>query len=99
MLLRLLLCDMLLPRQILLTSCSSRSSGDKKTIDDLLEFLLRWFERFPEYRGRPFFVTGESYAGKLAPSAPLSVTTAACIPASCVSRRAHYPAAQQGSTC
>jgi hypothetical protein len=29
---------------------------------DNYNFLLEWFNQFPEYRSNPFYVTGESYA-------------------------------------
>lgn len=31
---------------------------------DSLQFLLNWFERYPQYKGRDFYISGESYAGK-----------------------------------
>ncbi|KAG6651407.1 hypothetical protein CIPAW_06G108500 [Carya illinoinensis] len=34
---------------------------------DNLVFLQRWFERFPLYRNRSMFITGESYAGHYVP--------------------------------
>lgn len=33
--------------------------------EDNLKFLLGWFEKFPEYKSRPLFLTGESYAGTI----------------------------------
>ncbi|KAL5718166.1 hypothetical protein ACHQM5_011101 [Ranunculus cassubicifolius] len=39
------------------------TNGDRRTADDSLVFLLNWFERFPQYKGRDFYITGESYAG------------------------------------
>ncbi|TVU37452.1 hypothetical protein EJB05_10768 [Eragrostis curvula] len=42
-------------------------SGDNKTADDALAFLLAWVERFPEYKGREFYIAGESYAGHYVP--------------------------------
>ncbi|KAL6522598.1 hypothetical protein OROMI_031556 [Orobanche minor] len=48
-------------------SYSNRSSdyvtGDNHTARDSYTFLLNWLERFPEYKTRDFFITGESYAG------------------------------------
>ncbi|KAH6772650.1 serine carboxypeptidase-like 40 [Perilla frutescens var. hirtella] len=52
-------------------SYSNRSSdyetGDQKTAADAYTFLVNWLERFPEYKKRDFFITGESYAGHYAP--------------------------------
>ncbi|PWA44485.1 Peptidase S10, serine carboxypeptidase [Artemisia annua] len=52
-------------------SYSNRSSdyttGDKRTAKDSYTFLLNWFERFPQYKNRSFFITGESYAGHYVP--------------------------------
>jgi hypothetical protein len=30
---------------------------------DSLVFLTKWLERFPQYKERDFYLTGESYAG------------------------------------
>ncbi|KAH7655715.1 Peptidase S10 serine carboxypeptidase protein [Dioscorea alata] len=40
-----------------------QSTGDKRTADDAYIFLIKWLERFPQYKGRDFFITGESYGG------------------------------------
>lgn len=32
--------------------------------DDAYQFLVGWLDRFPQYMGRDFYLTGESYAGK-----------------------------------
>lgn len=52
-------------------SYSNRSSdyrtGDKQTAKDSYTFLINWLERFPEYKTRDFYITGESYAGHYVP--------------------------------
>ncbi|KAK8489359.1 hypothetical protein V6N13_103439 [Hibiscus sabdariffa] len=42
-------------------------SGDLRTAQDSYTFLVNWLERFPEYKTREFFITGESYAGHYVP--------------------------------
>ncbi|KAK3017294.1 hypothetical protein RJ639_006398 [Escallonia herrerae] len=42
-------------------------NGDKRTAADNYVFLLNWLERFPEYKGREFYISGESYAGHYVP--------------------------------
>uniref|UniRef100_A0A0E0HQ08 Carboxypeptidase n=1 Tax=Oryza nivara TaxID=4536 RepID=A0A0E0HQ08_ORYNI len=43
------------------------NNGDARTANDSLTFLTKWIERFPQYKGREFYVTGESYAGHYVP--------------------------------
>ncbi|KAK4378416.1 hypothetical protein RND71_000278 [Anisodus tanguticus] len=42
-------------------------SGDKRTAEDAYRFLVNWFKRFPHYKGRDFYIMGESYAGFYVP--------------------------------
>ncbi|KAL3533010.1 hypothetical protein ACH5RR_006531 [Cinchona calisaya] len=49
------------------TSSDHLNNGDIRTAADSLAFLLKWFDRFPEYKGRDFYITGESYAGHYVP--------------------------------
>lgn len=41
----------------------SAHAGDARTAYDALQFLLGFFDRFPVYAGRPFWIAGESYGG------------------------------------
>ncbi|KAM0881645.1 hypothetical protein ACQ4PT_032807 [Festuca glaucescens] len=41
--------------------------GDRRTAEDTFVFLLNWLERFPEYKGRDFYIAGESYSGHYVP--------------------------------
>ncbi|XP_030950498.1 serine carboxypeptidase II-3-like [Quercus lobata] len=49
------------------TSSDYSKSGDKRTAEDSYTFLVNWLERFPQYKTRDFFITGESYAGHYVP--------------------------------
>lgn len=49
------------------TSSDYEESGDSRTADDAYVFLVNWLERFPEYKARAFYISGESYAGHYVP--------------------------------
>ncbi|KAJ0488208.1 putative carboxypeptidase D [Helianthus annuus] len=49
------------------TSSNLKDSGDKRTASDALKFLKRWMSRFPQYKYREFYISGESYAGHYVP--------------------------------
>ncbi|KAG6545933.1 hypothetical protein Mapa_012593 [Marchantia paleacea] len=42
-------------------------TDDEKTAEDSFTFLQGWVEKFPEYRNRTFYISGESYAGYYIP--------------------------------
>ena len=42
-------------------------TGDQSTAEDAYTFLVNWLERFPQYKTRDFYITGESYAGHYVP--------------------------------
>ncbi|XP_027343154.1 serine carboxypeptidase-like 45 [Abrus precatorius] len=46
---------------------SYKTVNDKTTARDNLVFLQRWFNKFPQYRHKDLFLTGESYAGHYIP--------------------------------
>ncbi|KAF3672904.1 Serine carboxypeptidase II-3 [Capsicum annuum] len=49
------------------TSSDLNTTGDGRTAYDNFVFLLNWLERFPEYKNRQFYISGESYAGHYVP--------------------------------
>lgn len=57
------------------TSSDYKLSGDKRTADDSYTFLVNWLERFPQYKTRDFFITGESYAGHYIPELASTILT------------------------
>ncbi|KAJ0973115.1 hypothetical protein J5N97_021074 [Dioscorea zingiberensis] len=46
---------------------SDYTTGDESTANDMHIFLLRWYEKFPDFKSRDLFLTGESYAGHYIP--------------------------------
>ena len=42
--------------------------SEKQVADDVLDFMLEFLDANPQFAGRPFFVTGESYAGHYVPA-------------------------------
>ncbi|XP_019416315.1 PREDICTED: serine carboxypeptidase-like 42 isoform X2 [Lupinus angustifolius] len=46
---------------------SDYNAGDASTANDMLVFFLKWYKKFPSYKSRKLFLTGESYAGHYIP--------------------------------
>ena len=46
------------------TSSKQCVNTDESTAEDAYEFLVNWFNAFPEYKSNKFYITGESYAGE-----------------------------------
>ncbi|WVZ72359.1 hypothetical protein U9M48_020832 [Paspalum notatum var. saurae] len=49
------------------TTSDLYTAGDNKTAHDSYAFLVNWLERFPQYKHRDFYITGESYGGHYVP--------------------------------
>ncbi|XP_051183442.1 serine carboxypeptidase 2 isoform X2 [Lolium perenne] len=49
------------------TTSDLYTSGDNRTAHDSYSFLAEWFEKFPHYKYRDFYIAGESYAGHYVP--------------------------------
>ncbi|GER55335.1 serine carboxypeptidase-like protein [Striga asiatica] len=41
--------------------------GDNMTASDSYNFLVSWFQRFPQYKSHDFYIAGESYGGHYVP--------------------------------
>ncbi|XP_057527557.1 uncharacterized protein LOC130806469 isoform X4 [Amaranthus tricolor] len=39
------------------------NTGDASTANDMHMFMMKWYEKFPAFKSRDLFLTGESYAG------------------------------------
>ncbi|XP_027350678.1 serine carboxypeptidase-like 25 isoform X2 [Abrus precatorius] len=51
------------------------NTGDRRTAQDSLEFVVQWLERFPRYKNRELYITGESYAGHYVPQLAKEIMT------------------------
>lgn len=49
-------------------NASDYLTGDLKTASDSHNFLLKWFELYPEFLANSFYISGESYAGIYVPT-------------------------------
>lgn len=52
---------------------SDYTTGDANTAKDMLTFLLNWYKKFPSYRSRELYLTGESYAGHYIPQLTIAL--------------------------
>lgn len=52
---------------------SDYNSGDAAAANDMREFMLKWLEKFPSYKSRDLFLTGESYAGHYIPQLAIAL--------------------------
>ncbi|XP_042499155.1 serine carboxypeptidase-like 25 [Macadamia integrifolia] len=57
------------------TSSDLETSGDTRTAKDALEFIIRWLDRFPHYKQKEIYLTGESYAGHYVPQLAKEIMT------------------------
>jgi len=57
------------------TSSDYTNTGDKSTAMDSYTFLINWLHRFPHYKSRDLFITGESYAGHYVPQLAHTILT------------------------
>uniref|UniRef100_A0A1J3F1F5 Serine carboxypeptidase-like 15 n=3 Tax=Noccaea caerulescens TaxID=107243 RepID=A0A1J3F1F5_NOCCA len=51
-------------------------TGESKLVD---EFLRKWLDKHPEYFSNPFYVTGNSYSGKVIPAIVQEISNGNCI--------------------
>ncbi|KAK7841296.1 serine carboxypeptidase-like 42, partial [Quercus suber] len=52
---------------------SDYTCGDASTAKDMLVFMLKWYEKFPDFKSRELFLTGESYAGHYIPQLAIAL--------------------------
>ncbi|KAF8022939.1 hypothetical protein BT93_F0452 [Corymbia citriodora subsp. variegata] len=57
------------------TSSDYAKAGDNSTADDSYTFLVNWLDRFPQYKTRDFYITGESYAGHYVPQLAYTIVS------------------------
>ncbi|XP_071692587.1 serine carboxypeptidase-like 42 [Rutidosis leptorrhynchoides] len=52
---------------------SDYTTGDANTAKDMVTFLLNWYKKFPSFRSRELYLTGESYAGHYIPQLTIAL--------------------------
>ncbi|VVA97335.1 unnamed protein product [Arabis nemorensis] len=53
--------------------------SDKGSVKRVDEFVRKWLAKHPEYFSNPFYVTGNSYSGKVIPAIVQEISTGNCI--------------------
>ncbi|KAK7273323.1 hypothetical protein RIF29_14372 [Crotalaria pallida] len=56
-------------------STDLKDTGDRRTAKDSLQFIIQWLERFPRYKNRELYISGESYAGHYVPQLAKEIMT------------------------
>ncbi|CAN0859670.1 Serine carboxypeptidase-like 20 [Linum grandiflorum] len=54
-------------------NASNYETDDRETSIDSHNFLLKWFQLYPEFQQNPFYISGESYAGIYVPTLAVQV--------------------------
>ncbi|GMY29408.1 serine carboxypeptidase-like 42 [Fagus crenata] len=52
---------------------SDYTCGDASTARDMHVFMVKWYEKFPDFKSRALFLTGESYAGHYIPQLAIAL--------------------------
>ncbi|CAM8972951.1 unnamed protein product [Rhodiola kirilowii] len=50
------------------------TTGDVSTANDAYAFVINWLDRYPQYKGRDFYIAGESYAGHYVPQLAYTIS-------------------------
>lgn len=55
------------------TESDYRTCGDRRSATDIVAFLVQFLKAYPTLKGRPFYISGESYGGHYVPTTALAI--------------------------